>query len=63
MRNSELQRLAQRIAGHIAAPLDISAIVARIESGEYNAELMLQHLLLWAAKNEMTGGNSEETTK
>lgn len=61
--NSELQKCAQAIAGHIAAPLEIGAIVERIESGEYGAELMLQHLLLWAAKNEMTGGNSEQTTK
>ena len=55
--NSTLQKCAHAIAGHIATPLDIDDIVARIESGEYNAELMLQHLLLWAAKNEMAGGN------
>lgn len=61
--NSDLQKCAERIAGHIATPLEIEVIVAKIESGEYGAELMLQHLLLWAAKNEMTGGNSEKTTK
>jgi hypothetical protein len=49
---SALQRCAERVAGHIAKPLDIYAIVAEIESDEYNAELMLQHLLLWAAKTE-----------
>jgi hypothetical protein len=49
---SALQRCAERVAGHIAKPLDIYAIVSEIESNEYSAELMLQHLLLWAAKTE-----------
>lgn len=49
---SALQKCADRIGRHISNPLDILAIVAKIESDEYNAELMLQHLLLWAAKTE-----------
>lgn len=49
---SALQKCAERIAGHIEKPLDIRSIVAEIESDEYSAELMLQHLLLWAAKTE-----------
>lgn len=49
---SALQKCAERVAGHIAKPLDLYAIVAEIESDEYSAELMLQHLLLWAEKTE-----------
>jgi hypothetical protein len=49
---SALQLCAERIAGHIQKPMDIHAIVVEIESDEYNAELMLQHLILWAAKTE-----------
>ena len=49
---SHLQKCAAKIAGHIAKPLDIYAIVAEIDSEEYNAELILRHLLLWAAKTE-----------
>jgi len=49
---SALQKCAERVAGHIAKPLDIHAIVSEVESDEYNSELMLQHLLLWAAKTE-----------
>jgi hypothetical protein len=50
---SALQKCAERVAGHIVQPLDIHAIVVEIDSDEYNAELMLQHLLLWAAKNQL----------
>jgi hypothetical protein len=49
---TSLSRCAQRIAGHIEKPLDIHAIVAEIESDEYSAEMMLQHLLLWTQKLE-----------
>lgn len=49
---SDLQMCAKRVAGHIAKPMDICDIVSNIESDEYNAELMLQHLLLWSAKTE-----------
>jgi hypothetical protein len=49
---SALQLCSQRVAGHIQKPMDIHAIVSEIDSDEYNAELMLQHLLLWAAKTE-----------
>ena len=47
---SALQKCAKRVAGHIVKPLDIDAIVAEVESDEYNAELLLQHLILWASK-------------
>lgn len=49
---SALQKCAERVAGHIRKPLDIHAIALEIESDEYNADLMLQHLLLWTAKAE-----------
>lgn len=49
---SAVQKCAERIAGRITKPLDIYAIVSEIESDEYSAELMLQHLILWAAKTE-----------
>ena len=49
---SALQLCSQRVAGHIRKPMDIYAIVSEIDSDEYNAELMLQHLLLWAAQTE-----------
>jgi hypothetical protein len=49
---SALQKCAYRIAGHIEKPMDIYAIIQEINSDEYNAELMLQHLILWAAINE-----------
>jgi len=32
--------------------MDIHAIIAEIDSDEYSAELMIQHLILWAAKTE-----------
>lgn len=47
-----LQILAETIAGHIRAPMTIDEIVAQINGAEYSAELMLQHLILWAAENE-----------
>lgn len=50
--DSALQLCANRIAGHITEPLDIQEIVQEIETDEYNAELMLQHLILWIAKTE-----------
>jgi len=49
---SALQLCSQRVAGRIQKPMDIHTIVAEIDSDEYNAELMLHHLLLWAAKTE-----------
>lgn len=49
---SVLQSCAKRIAGHIQKPMDIHAIIAEIDSDEYSAELMMQHLILWAAKME-----------
>lgn len=38
---------------HVSKPLSISEILVEIEEEEYNAELMLQHLLLWIARSEI----------
>jgi hypothetical protein len=40
-----------RIAGHIRQPYTLAQIVRQIESNEYSAEMMLQHLLRWVAAN------------
>ena len=40
-----------RIAGHIRQPYTLAQIVRQIESNEYNAEMLLQHLLRWVAAN------------
>jgi len=39
------------IAGHIRQPYTLAQIVRQIESNEYNAEMLLQHLLRWVAAN------------
>jgi hypothetical protein len=46
-----LRRVANRIAGHIRKPYTLRQIIRMIESDEYNAELLLQHLLRWVADN------------
>ena len=48
--DDRLQRLVGRIAGHIRNPYTLGEIVALIESDDYNAEMMLQHLLRWVAE-------------
>jgi hypothetical protein len=35
----------------IKRPFTLIEIMQQIEDGEYSAELMLQHLLLWVSKN------------
>jgi hypothetical protein len=47
----KLQQCSQKIAGHIKKPMSIDDIIDQINSNEYNAELMLQHLLLFSAAN------------
>lgn len=36
---------------HIKAPMPLEQIQAEYQSGEYSAELLLQHLLLWVQTN------------
>jgi hypothetical protein len=39
-------------AGHIEKPYSLDEILDKIESDDYNAEMMLQHLLLYISKRE-----------
>lgn len=41
----ELRQAAESIAGHIRKPMSAREIADALESGEYHAELILQHLL------------------
>lgn len=41
-----LREVARSVAGHIRKPYSAGEIAAIIQSGEYSAEIMMQHLLL-----------------
>jgi len=45
---NKLQTIAQQIAGHIQKPMTADEIADALESGDYSAELIMQHLLLLA---------------
>ena len=47
--------LAGSVAGHIREPHTLSEILRQIESNDYSAELLLQHLLRWVADNIQPG--------
>ncbi len=47
-----IREIAYKVAGHIEEPMTLNEIAAAIDSDYYNAELLLQHLLLWAARQE-----------
>ena len=58
---SRLMRVALSKAGHIEQPYSLNEILGKIESNDYSAEMMLQHLLLhlvnlslYIAKQEVT---------
>lgn len=51
---SSLQRLVSRHCAHIRKPYTLEEICEQVAGNEYNAELMLQHLLLWVSANENT---------
>ena len=46
-----LDSLVSRHCAHIRKPYILKEICEQVEGGEYNAELMLQHLLLWVSAN------------
>lgn len=50
--STKLQATADRIAGHIRQPLTAGEIAEKIDSGDYDAEQMLQHALLLALRLE-----------
>ena len=49
---SRLLRVALSKAGHIEQPYSLAEILDKIESDDYSAEMMMQHLLLHLAKQE-----------
>lgn len=44
-----LQEVAGRHCSHIQKPYTLEEICEHVDGSEYNAELMLQHLLLWCS--------------
>ena len=44
-----LGEVARKVAGHIEKPYSAEELAAMIESGDYSAELVMQHLLLLIA--------------
>ncbi len=47
----KLDQIAREHCGHIRKPYKLTEIIDQVESNEYSAELMLQHLLLWVKRN------------
>lgn len=45
--NTSINSLVQSHCSHIKHPFTLEEICQQIQSGEYNAELLLQHLLLF----------------
>jgi len=41
-----LREVARSVAGHIRKPYSAGEIASIIESGDYSAEMMMQHLLI-----------------
>jgi hypothetical protein len=46
-----LHAVVSRHCAHIRKPYTLEEICEQVEGNEYNAELMLQHLLLWVSAN------------
>lgn len=51
---NRLIHVALSKAGHIEKPYSLDEILDKIESDDYSAELMLQHLLLYLRRQEFT---------
>ena len=49
-----LGEVTRKVAGHIEKPYSAEEIAAMIESGDYSAELVMQHLLLLIAEPPAT---------
>jgi hypothetical protein len=49
---NRLMRVALSKAGHIKQPYSLNEILGKIESNDYSAEMMMQHLLLHLVKQE-----------
>jgi hypothetical protein len=46
-----LHAVVSRHCAHIRKPYTLEEICDQVDGNEYNAELMLQHLLLWCSAN------------
>jgi len=46
MNQNPLREITRDLAGHIRRPMGAREIATKLESGEYSAELLMQHLLL-----------------
>lgn len=46
-----LHAVVSRHCAHIRKPYTLKEICEQVDGGEYNAELMLQHLLRWVSAN------------
>ncbi|MGL4666473.1 MAG: hypothetical protein ACRCWR_00915 [Saezia sp.] len=56
--SEKLKKVAQAVAGHIREPYTADEIADIIDNAEYNAELMMQHLLLLFVR--ITDGQSDD---
>lgn len=52
-----LHAVVSRHCAHIRKPYTLEEICEQVEGGEYNAELMLQHLLRWVSANDQVSQN------
>lgn len=51
MKDNALNSLVSFYRSNIQHPFTLEEIVQKIESGDYNADLLLQHLLVWVVEN------------
>ena len=58
--SSSLERIISRHCAHIRKPYTLAEICEQVETGEYNAELMLQHLLIWVSANADVDASADE---
>ncbi len=57
-----LHAVVSRHCAHIRKPYTLEEICERVAGNEYNAELMVQHLLLWGSANaEVSEGGTRDS--
>lgn len=59
MKNKKFNTLVDSMAGHIKKPYTLDEMIDILESGEYNAEMILQHLLLFVANKTKDKKNAK----
>ena len=62
-KGSPVQRLVDRYCSHIRKPYTLDEICEQITFYDYNAELMLQHLMLWVSTNDAISDTPGETSR